>query len=221
MCFSASASFAAGAVLTVIGVATIKKTQHPSHLLFACIPLIFGVQQISEGILWRTLPNPEYVNTQKVFTYVYLFFAQVFWPIWVPIAILFLDKSASRKNLQKVFIGAGILASFYFAYCIITSNVDAKIEGHHIIYLLVYPAQLQYFVFILYALATIVPSFFSHIKHMWLFGTTILVSYLITLIFYNNSTISVWCFFSAIISLSIYIIIKNISIEQNKKQIET
>ena len=55
MCFSANASFGAGVVLTIIGVAAIKKVQHPSQILFASIPLLFAVQQISEGILWITL----------------------------------------------------------------------------------------------------------------------------------------------------------------------
>ena len=41
MCFSASASFGAGVVLNVIGVATIKKTHHSPQLLFASIPFIF------------------------------------------------------------------------------------------------------------------------------------------------------------------------------------
>lgn len=35
MCFSASASFGAGVVLNVIGVASIKKAQHSTHLPFA------------------------------------------------------------------------------------------------------------------------------------------------------------------------------------------
>lgn len=77
MCFSATASFGAGVVLTVIGVASIKKTHHPTQLLFASIPFIFGVQQIAEGILWLTLPNPDYVSTQKIFTHIFLFFAQI------------------------------------------------------------------------------------------------------------------------------------------------
>lgn len=62
MCFSASASF---------GVASIKKTHHPSQLLFASIPFIFGVQQIAEGLLWLTLSNPDYLNIQRIFTHIF------------------------------------------------------------------------------------------------------------------------------------------------------
>ena len=59
MCFSASASFGAGIVLTGIGVASIKKSDTRSKSLFASIPLIFGIQQITEGFLWLALSNPD------------------------------------------------------------------------------------------------------------------------------------------------------------------
>jgi len=211
MCFSASASLGAGVVLTAIGVATLKKTHHSSQLLFASIPLFFGVQQIAEGILWLTLPNPDYANMQKIFTYVFLFFAQVLWPIWVPVAILLLEKEASRKTFQKVLVLPGILVSAYLAYCLLTFHVEAKIVGHHITYLQDYPLYLKTHGTILYALATIAPAFFSHIKRMWIFGIAILLSYIISDVFYQHYVLSVWCFFASIISLSIYAIMIEIS----------
>ena len=216
MCFSASASFGAGVVLTVIGVASIKKTHHPSQLLFASIPLIFGAQQISEGILWVTLPYADYVDTQRMFTYMFLLFAQIIWPIWVPIAILLLEKSTTRKNIQKVLVGAGLLVGIYLAYCLMTFHVEAKIVEYHISYFQDYPTSFRKYGIILYAMATIAPSFFSHIRHMWMLGATILISYIITAIFYEHYILSVWCFFSSIISLSIYAIMIEISNAQKQ-----
>lgn len=211
MCFSASASFGAGAVLTVIGVVSIKKTHRASQLLFASIPFVFGVQQIAEGVLWRTLPNPDYLNTQKVFTYIFLFFAQVLWPLWVPIAILLLEKNATRKIIQKVWVVAGLMVGLYLAYCLMVFHVEAKIIGHHIAYLQDYPDSLRKYVILLYALATIVPPFFSHIRRMWMLGISILIAYVVTAVFYNHYILSVWCFFSSIISLSVYAIMVEIS----------
>jgi hypothetical protein len=207
MCFSAGASFSAGVVLTVIGIASIKKTHHGSQLLFASIPLIFGIQQLTEGILWVTIPNPNYVNTQKVFTYVYLLIAQVFWPLWVPMSILLLEKNRSRKKIQRVLVAAGLIVGAFLAYYLLNYKVEAKIVGQHVTYLQNYPISLKSSMVVLYALATIAPSFFSHVKHMWLLGTTILLSYLVTAIFYDHYVLSVWCFFSSIISLAIYLII--------------
>ena len=217
MCFCASASFGAGIVLSVIGVATIKKTHHPSQLLFASIPLIFAVQQIAEGILWLTLPNPDNYILQKVTTYIFLFFAEILWPIWVPIAILLLEKKSTRKNAQKVLVGAGLLVGFYLAFCLISFNAEAKIIGHHISYQRDYPPSLKYYGFALYGLATIASSFFSHIKWMKIFGVVMLISYIVSAIFYTQYILSVWCFFASIISISIYAIIVKISNSHYKK----
>jgi hypothetical protein len=219
MCFSAEVSFGAGAVLTVIGVATIKKTQHSSQLLFASIPFIFGMQQIAEGILWLSLPNPDYLNVQTIFTYVFLFFAQILWPLWVPVAILLLEKESTRKNIQKVLVGAGLLVGAYLAYCLLFYRVEAKIVGQHIMYLQDYPVSFRNYGIILYALATIVPPFFSHIKNMWLLGVIILLSYVIAAIFYEHYVLSVWCFFASIISLSILFIIFKLTKEEKLKSV--
>jgi hypothetical protein len=211
MCFSASASFGAGVVLNIIGVATIKKTSHSPQLLFASIPFIFGVQQIAEGMLWVTLPNPDYVNIQKICTYIYLFFAQMLWPLWVPIAILLIEKKETRKNIQKVCVAAGLIVGVYMAYCLLTFHVEAKIVGYHIKYFQDFPPSLRKYSITLYGLATIAPPFFSHIRRMWMLGTTILISYIVTAVFYEHYILSVWCFFSSIISLSIYAIMVEIS----------
>lgn len=57
MCFSTTASFVAGTFLTVIGVASVKKVKGPGQLMFAVIPLVFAVQQFSEGFVWMSLLN--------------------------------------------------------------------------------------------------------------------------------------------------------------------
>jgi hypothetical protein len=46
---------------------------------------------------------------------------------------------------------------------------------------------------------------------MWMLGTTVLISYIVTAVFYEHYILSVWCFFSSIISLSIYAIMVEIS----------
>jgi len=54
MCFSASASFIAGASLFAVGVATLKRARARAELPFAMIPLLFGIQQLTEGVIWLT-----------------------------------------------------------------------------------------------------------------------------------------------------------------------
>ena len=48
MCFSATTSFAAGTALTAVGVISVRKSAGKAELPLALVPLLFGVQQISE-----------------------------------------------------------------------------------------------------------------------------------------------------------------------------
>ena len=208
MCFSAEASFGAAAILTVIGVVTIKKTTHKSQLWFASIPLVFGVQQLAEGVLWLTLPNPEQVGIQIAATYVFIFFAQIIWPFIVPFGVLMLDKKSERKLIQKILAGVGILVSSILAYFLIAYNMQANISDHHIAYTQNYPKTIYKYGAILYGAATILSLFFSNVKRMWLLGIFIATSYGITLYFYEHHVLSVWCFFSSLISVYIYLLIK-------------
>ncbi len=54
MCFSATASFSAGAFLLGLGTLTLKSARRPRELPFAAIPLLFAIQQLSEGVIWLT-----------------------------------------------------------------------------------------------------------------------------------------------------------------------
>ena len=57
MCFSATASFTAGTALSAVGGLTLRKSRGKAELPLALVPLIFGIQQLSEGVLWVSLRN--------------------------------------------------------------------------------------------------------------------------------------------------------------------
>jgi hypothetical protein len=212
MCFSATASFTAGVVLTGIGVATLRKVEHPRHILFASIPLLFAFQQFSEGMLWLTIPleNVNATTTKNFFTNVFLFFAQVIWPFLVPLSVMLLEKQRSHKNIQSIFVGIGSVVSVYLFYCLLYFPVKASIVGYHCAYQQDYPVVLREAGGFLYIIATIAPLFFSHVRNMWLLGLTILLSYLVTALFYEHYVLSVWCFFASVISISVYLIMVGI-----------
>lgn len=216
MCFSAEASFGAGVVLTAIGFASIKKAKSPSQIPFAIIPLIFGVQQITEGFLWLALLNPEYASLQQVAIYNFLFFAQVVWPAWGPFAILKLEPKEKRSLVSKTLVGIGAAVSIYLGFCLINYPVEASIIGNHISYHEKFPSSLRFYVGALYAISTIVPAFYSHINRMWMLGITVVISYIITAIFYTDYIISVWCFFASIISIAIYVIIQSLEKKEDE-----
>jgi hypothetical protein len=216
MCFSASASFGAGIVLAVIGVATIKKREQPSQIYFAAIPFLFCIQQISEGFLWLALQNPIFSPLEKPSIYIFLFLAQVVWPLWLPLAVLKLEQEKARKKMLLILLAIGMLVSFYLAYCLFSYNVHAKIVGYHISYQQDYPIRFGGYGDFLYIAATILPPLISSIKRMWILGIIILVSYIITMFYYVDNIISVWCFFASAISFMVLYILQLIKNKEEK-----
>lgn len=211
MCFSTSASFGAGAVLAVIGVVTIKKAKAPNQVLFAGIPFLFSLQQIDEGFLWLALTNNYSAAMKEITTYIFLFIAQVIWPLLVPLSISLLEKNGKRKIFLQVLVFVGAIISVYLTYCLINYPVNSKIIGYHISYSQNYPASLSIIGGILYVLATVFPPLISSFKRMWYLGLSILISYIMTRIFYTDYIVSVWCFFASVISISVYAVMTDIN----------
>ena len=79
MCFSASASFIAGAALVTAGIATLRIVRRPSEIPFAAIPLLFGLQQLIEGLIWLSFRDASPLANSTL-TFVYSLFSHVVWP---------------------------------------------------------------------------------------------------------------------------------------------
>lgn len=206
MCFSATASFGAGVVLSGLGAASLTQVRKPTELPFAGIPVIFAVQQFAEGFLWLALTNPEYHYLKEQSIFVFLFFALAGWPLWVPLSMWLLEQDPKRKKIQAALLGAGILLFIYMLYCMRSFEVQASLRLHNIHYDLDFPQQLSRLAFFLYVVCTIVPSFVSSVWLMRVFATFSLGSLIISLFFSVQNLVSVWCFFAAALSILVMVI---------------
>jgi hypothetical protein len=213
MCFSAEASFAGSAVISAIGVVTLTKAKKPTQIPFAAIPLIFGIQQCAEGVLWITLKSDTADRLQYAGVYIFLITALVIWPTMVPLSIWLLEKGKQRRKVLAGLIVAGGIVSLFYAGCLILYDVYPQIQNFHIIYVDEFPSVLVKIAFVIYLVATITPLFVSSVKLMWLFGVLLAVSCLISGIFFVEYLTSVWCFFAALISIAIYWILRKIQSE--------
>jgi len=216
MCFSAVASFAASSVLAVVGVATVRVTKDPRQKLFASIPLLFAIQQVVEGFVWFSLQNEQYFWLEGFSVHVFLFFAQVVWPFFVPFSFLLMEKNEKRKRILFVLTLVGAIVAGYLGICLSLYDVQASVESFHIKYDLFFPAFNLNYKGILYFVATVIPAFVSSVKWVNFFGIGILASFLVTEVFYANYLVSVWCFFAAVLSILIYFIMRS----QGNSQVE-
>ena len=203
MCFSAAASFVGGAVLTSIGILTIRKNKVPSQRLFAAIPFVFGIQQIAEGFVWTALQTSGQQLMLTLATYIFLFAALVIWPTVLPLSILLMEKDKTRRRILSAFLAVGIIVSLYHLIALFFVSVSATIISFHIQYFVSTPGELMMTASIAYVIATIPPIFTASNKKMLYFGIIICVSYLASLIFFLEYLTSVWCFFAALASLVI------------------
>jgi len=153
MCFSSNASFGAGIILSTIGILSIKLAKLPNQIMFACIPLVFAIQQLTEGFLWVALLNPKYASLEIVSTYNFLFFAQVVWPFLVPFSIYKLEKEIRRKKILFGLSVIGLVVSMYLAYCLLNYQVVANIIGNHMSYKQDYPKDISKYCALLYIIA--------------------------------------------------------------------
>ena len=215
MCFSPGASFAGGLIIGSIGIFTARKIHKPSQRVFACIPLFFGLQQITEGVLWLAIPNLAFGYLLKPATYFFLFMADVLWPVIIPLSILLMEENRKRKQILWFFFGIGLTLSLYYLTCLLSFHVTPQIRQYHIRYSNDFPKSLAMIVFALYLLATITPLFISSIKRTHLFGVLMFLSCLLTAIFFRQYLTSVWCFFAALISGVIYWILRDSKREFN------
>src|SRR3989338_11477853 len=200
MCFSASASFIAGSALSAVGVVTLKKAKRKAEIPFAMIPLLFGIQQITEGFVWLSFRlDTSWFNT--IMTYTYSLFSHVLWPIFVPISVGLLETVSWRKKVLLLFKFMGIAVGLYLLYFLVKFSITSRVINESIVYnsphFYIIPVLIFYFA------ATCISSLFSSHKIINIFGIIALLSAAVAYGFYAESFISVWCFFAAILSVII------------------
>ena len=198
MCFSATASFTAGATLSVVGLLTVRQSQGRRELPLAVVPLLFGVQQLTEGVLWVSLDR-GLSQAQDWSTYVYTLFSHVLWPIFVPFAVLLVEATPSRRRALLGFLAAGLAVGLYLLFFLIRLPVTATVKENSIRY------ETPHFyiaaVLVTYLLATCASPMVS--SHRWIniFGMLALVFAGVAAAVSMATFVSVWCFYAAILSL--------------------
>lgn len=200
MCFSATASFSAGALLLGIGALTLKSARRPRELAFAAIPLLFAIQQLVEGVIWLTF-GVDAPLLNAVMTHVYSFFSHVLWPIYVPLAVLLIEPPGRRRQALLVFVVIGLAVGAYLLYFLVVFPVVSRPIGQHIEY--VSPHFLAATTMTLYLLSTTVSPILSTHRMVKVFGVLALLSFVAAYYFYATWFISVWCFFAAALSATI------------------
>lgn len=200
MCFSATASFTASAVLLVIGVVTVRSARQPNEWPFAAIPLLFALQQFSEGIIWLTFQaeGPLVDSANVAMTYAYTFFSHVLWPMYVPVAVWLIEPAAPRRRTLAAFAIAGAVVGLFLLGVMFSFPVTSRPTEHHVEYVL--PHFFGAATMTFYMMASSVSLILSTHSTVKIFGVLAVLSFIVAYAFYATWFISVWCFFAGLMS---------------------
>ena len=206
MCFSAHVSYISSAFLLPAGLYSLYKAfQCNRHYIpLALIPVIFSIQQFSEGVIWDTLTTQHY-NLLYLSARVYLFFAFLFWPAYFPVSVYFIEPNSTRKKMLLVLTLLGLMVGCVVYIPLLMNAVPFNISCEHgaISYNIAYTQYRSALYIVSYTLIILGASLCCSVKEIKRLGLLLLASFLIAVLWFEYAFSSRWCFFSAMLSLYI------------------
>lgn len=216
MCFSAEASFGLSVALLSGGVYCVKNALSKNRLLLpvAIIPILFAVQQFSEGWVWIGL-RWENAALVRMFALVFLAFAIVFWPFWVPFCAFVTGKRKEKiifgfLSVLGLVIGLGVYVPLFIS----VDSPVADVINHAIHYNVSGSTTFQFVPVLLWEAMYIAiiasPLFASNSRKILYLGIAIVLSAAVSYVIFWFAFTSVWCFFAALLSLYLCIVFRNL-----------
>lgn len=199
MCYSATASFVSGSALCTAGAVTVVIAGRTRALPLAAIPLLFGAQQLAEGFVWLEMDSRSTpLTTVPVAMLIYMLFAYVVWPAYMPFASRLLETDPLRRRLLLwvQIIGAGMAA--FLLSRIIVERATVHVEEHH----LAYNIHLSYgwMLALVYFAVTTTSCLLSSNRAFQALGILTGIGGPLAYAAGRATSASVWCFFAALAS---------------------
>lgn len=223
MCFSASVSYSAAAVLVTTGVYAVQQARrlHPPYLMWALVPILFGLQQAFEGRVWQEIDAGD-ARAAVPFALGFHFFSHFLWLWWLPLSSYLVEPgqaSKTEKLRKRVIGGCAIFGAFAgtLVYSVMLFHpewMSVAWREHSITYDFSFPYRSAIHLPItpaaLYALTILVPLLFSSHRLTRIFGGLVALSMVLASAAYGYAYVSVWCFFAAVLSLYIVYMIRHL-----------
>lgn len=206
MCFSAEASVGVAVALLPAGAYCVAAAWRKDrrYLPLAAVPVLFGLQQLCEARVWAGLDLGD-PDLARVPSLGFLFFAFVFWPVWVPLAVAAVEPRG-RKRWALVALG-GVGAAVGAAYYLPIAAADGRglnpaVVGHSIRYdFSAVPAAAGWAWLAGYLGTVCGPLLVSEERRLRPLGTAVAVSAVASYALFAYAFASVWCFLAAVLSV--------------------
>jgi hypothetical protein len=198
VCFSENADIVAGALLTPIGIASLREVRCWREVPFASLPMLFALHQFTEAFVWSASMGGVSHHVGRIAAIVYVAYALPVLPTLLPVSVLLLEPRKVRLRVAP-FVVIGLIVSSYLAIAMIRNPITVTAHAHS----LEYGVGLSYgYVWaVFYVIAVVGPSILSGYRSIVAFGTFNLVGLVVVAIIYIDAFASFWCILAGISSV--------------------
>lgn len=203
MCFSLKMSLVSATYLLSIAYLCHRRMSHRRILIL--FPLLFGLQQLAEAAVWATFDYGLSATIRHVCSYLYLLFAYLVWPVFVPYCFYQIEPPGDRKRQLQYLCFVGLAVCLYLLVQLLRYPLTIDTVCGSIRYYLGSFGWTCYLPIVMaYLLAVVVPCLVSSIPRSSIFGLGVFGAWVVSAVVYEYAFTSVWCFFAALISSGIY-----------------
>lgn len=200
MCWSAEADLVAGGAVAALGVVALTRVRRWRELPLALLPLLLGVHQLVEAMVWRGADGELGSGPAGVARTLWAVIAYPLLPAFVPLAVLPL-AARSRRPLVLLCAALGLATSAVLAVAVAGGPVTAFAQGHTLRYGLAVPAPVP--LAVAYVLATVGSLVGSGQRDIRNLGLACGVGAAVSLTLWETAFVSTWCALAALSSLLI------------------
>ena len=197
MCFSAQADLIGGVVLAGIGIDAVRHVRRRrDHVALAALPFLLAAHQLDEAFVWWGLQGHVAAGVGRAAMWVYLLFAFVVLPVYVPLAVRALEPPGRRRAAMTVLAGFGAAVSIVLLLAMIRGPVTARLGDFHLSYGIHLHGGLL--IVAAYVAATCGATVFSGYRRVAIFGVVNLVAVAVLAKLAIDGFASLWCAWAAL-----------------------
>lgn len=205
MCWSPTADLVAGCVITAVGALSVASTRRRRDLPLATLPVLLGVHQLIESVVWRNSDNAagtgvaHAVGGTAVLLWALIAFPLL--PAFVPLAVLSAASQWSRFRVLP-FAAIGLAIAAVLGNVLASGPVTATPAGHTMRYS-IQPIPIGVVVITGYIIATLGSLLVSDQPEIRLLGLVTAVGALVCYLLWQTEFASTWCALAAVASVLI------------------
>lgn len=195
-------NFTLSGAIILVGILTLMKVSEPREVVFATLPLFFGLHQFTQGFVWLGMEHLISPRALTMAEMAFALYAKGLLQVWVPLAIWLLEPSGRRKSLIGVLALLGLFLTLYSIWALSAAPLHVYVHNHSLVYDT--PKTEHLGLGIGYVLTTIGSLILSSSISIRLFGWLNLFGLTLVWLVKPYAFTSLWCLYAAAVSVLLY-----------------